>query len=434
MYGRCCTAESDIGMRYYLTDCPGTGGRLKKTAQDFVVREISNAPAEVPSGRYTIADVTTTNWETNRLIRLLARTMRISRERIGFAGTKDKRAVTTQKMSFECEPNRLDNIGLKDISVSGIYCSNRPIRMGDLLGNSFEITVRDCESDRDSIESTVVSVTDAVKSIGGFPNYFGVQRFGTSRPVTHIVGERIVRGDIEGAVEAYLCLPSEFEEEDVQNAREAFRRCNGDYSAIDFELPKIMGFESILIDHLRRRPGDFIGAISEMPSNLQMMFTHAYQSYLFNLMLSGRMEHGMPLNSPVVGDTVIPVNAEGVPDHDGPVTVTAKNMRLVERQVAKGRAFVAITVFGSDGMFSEGEMGEIERKIVDDEGLSKDDFIVPGLAHCSAKGNWREILCTVNDLSHHILDDGYRMGFSLSKGNYATCLMREFLKTDMNRY
>ena len=56
------------------------------------------------------------------------------------------------------------------------------------------------------------------------------------------------------------------------------------------------------------------------------------------------------------------------------------------------------------------------------------------MGNCSAKGNWREILCPVNDLKYEIGEDSYSMMFSLSKGNYATCLMREFLKTDMNRY
>ena len=434
MYGQCSTAESDIGMLYYLTDIDGTGGRLKKTAQDFVVREISDAPAEVPEGKFTIADITTTNWETNRLIRLLARTMRISRERIGFAGTKDKRAVTTQKMSFECDPSKLDLVELKDIDFSNAYRSNRPIRMGDLLGNEFEITVRDYDVSKESVRDTVSSVTDVVNETGGFPNYFGVQRFGTSRPVTHIVGENIIRGDLKGAVDAYLFHPSEFEEDEVKEARITLKKCNGDYSNLDLELPKIMGFEKILIDHLIKRPDDYRGAIAEMPTNLQMMFTHAYQSYLYNLMLSGRIEHGLPLNMPMIGDTVIPLDADGVPMHDGPVQTTSKNIKLVEKQVKKGRAFVAITVYGSDGMFSEGEMGEIERKVISDAKLDKKDFIVPGLGNCSAKGNWREILCSVNNLRYEIGDDSYSMMFSLSKGNYATCLMREFLKTDMNRY
>ena len=71
-YRACTTDEADIGMRYYLSSTDGTGGRLKSTAQDFIVREISNRPPE-KEGRFTIADVTSTNWETNRLVRLLAR-------------------------------------------------------------------------------------------------------------------------------------------------------------------------------------------------------------------------------------------------------------------------------------------------------------------------------------------------------------------------
>ena len=130
-YRVCKTDEADIGMRYYLSPTDGTGGRLKSTAQDFIVKEISNRPPE-KEGRFTIADVTSTNWETNRLVRLLARAMNISRERIGFAGTKDKRAVTTQLMSFECPKENIDKVDFKDLEFSNIYTSNRGIKIGDL--------------------------------------------------------------------------------------------------------------------------------------------------------------------------------------------------------------------------------------------------------------------------------------------------------------
>ena len=433
MYGACHTAEADIGMLYYLTDRPGTGGRLKASAEDFVVDEVSDTPAPSENGKYTIADVTSCNWETNRMVRLLARTMRISRERIGFAGTKDKRAVTTQRMSFECPPDRFDLVDLKDLSFSNIYRSDRGVRLGDLKGNRFRITARDLTVSDAEAKETVEADLETINEIGGFPNYFGVQRFGTARPVTHLVGERLVRGDIKGAVETYLFHPSEFEEEDVREARKMLKDCKGDYSSVG-ELPKMMGYEKILVDHLVRKPEDYIGAISEMPNNLQMMFTHAYQSYLYNLIVSERMARGLPLNRPVVGDTVIPLDGDGVPMHEEPNTVTARNLRLVERQVSRGRAFVAATVFGSDGMFSEGEMGEIERKVIEGHNLEKDDFIVPGLPHCSAKGNWREMICTVSDLKAEFDEGSYSMSFYLTKGNYATCLMREFLKTDMNRY
>jgi len=434
MYRPCCTAEADIGMLYYMTDCDGTGGRLKKEPQDFVVEEIADEHPRSENGRYTIADITSTNWETNRLIRLLSRSMRISREKVGFAGTKDKRAVTTQRMSFECEPSKLDLVELEDIQINHVFRSDRPVRMGDLKGNRFTINVRDTDTSPAETKDTVSKILAEIQETGGFPNYYGIQRFGIARPVTHLVGEQIVRGDLRKAVEIYLFHPSEFEDEEIRNARQILSRCDGDYSSIDFILPKLMGFEQTLVDYLRQNPGDYKGAIESMPTNLQMMFTHAYQSYLYNFMLSRRMEEGMPLNEPVEGDTVIPVDADGVPSHEEPVTVTQKNIRLVQKQVSKGKAYVAASVFGSDGRFSEGRMGEIERKVISDAGLVAEDFIIPGLPHCCASGDWREILCKVSDLSWDTTDDGYSLRFYLTKGNYATCLMREFLKTDVRNY
>ena len=434
MYRPCGTAEAGIGMLYYLTDCAGTGGRLKKEPQDFIVREVADPLPQSEDGKYTIADVTSTNWETNRLIRLVSKSMRISREKVGFAGTKDKRAVTTQRMSFECDPSKLGLVTLEDVEFSNVFRSDVPVRMGDLKGNRFVINVHDTDTSPSETREIIDRVTSEVSETGGFPNYFGVQRFGIARPVTHLVGERIVKGDLQGAVETYLFHPSDSEEEIVRNPREDLRKCNGDYSAIDLLLPKTMGFEQILVNHLRENPGDYKGAIEVMPNNLQMMFTHAYQSYLYNFMLSERMARGMPLDRPVVGDTVIPVDADGVPSHEEPVTVTDRNIRIVERQVSKGKAYVAITVFGSDGSFSEGEMGEIERKIVSEAGVEAEDFMVTGLPHCCATGDWREILCRVRDLETAIDDSGYSLSFFLTKGNYATCLMREYLKADMNRY
>ena len=118
-------------------------------------------------------------------------------------------------------------------------------------------------------------------------------------------------------METYLFHPSELEEDDVREARQMLKGCGGDYSSVG-ELPKMMGYEKILVEHLARKPEDYIGAISEMPNNLQMMFTHAYQSYLYNLIVSERMARGLPLNRPVVGDTVIPLDGDGVPMHEEP--------------------------------------------------------------------------------------------------------------------
>ncbi len=432
-YRLCDTDETKIGMLYYLSGADGTGGRIKVLPEDFRVTEISNGPPEDPNGKYVIAKVTSTNWETNRMVRLLSRNLGISRERIGFAGTKDKRAITSQLMSFECSPENLENVGLKDIEITDIYRSKRPMQIGELIGNRFSIRVKETEMPISEIPGVLDSVISDVRNTGGFPNYFGVQRFGVVRPVTHLVGEQLVRGNIEGAVRTYLSLPSAFETEDVIKAREELAH-RDDWKELIKIMPEPLGFEKTMVWHLIDSPGDWTGAVETLPNNLQMMLVHAYQSYLFNLMLSKRMELGLPLNLPIIGDTVIPMSADGTPDHGHPVCATSKNLDLVKSQVRSGRAFVSIVLFGSESVIQDGEMGGIESSVLKSEKLKNLDFVVPGLPRCSSKGSRREILCPVEDIGYIMGEDHYDVEFTLSKGNYATTLIREFMKSQMLNY
>ncbi|MDR3206491.1 MAG: tRNA pseudouridine(13) synthase TruD [Candidatus Methanoplasma sp.] len=432
-YRKCETAEADVGMLYYLSSSDGTGGRLKTDPEDFIVDEVSVRPEAKEGGKFVIADVTSRNWETNRLVRLLSRELGISREKIGFAGTKDKRGVTTQLMSFECPMENMSRIDLKDVEVKDAYVGRRGIQIGDLIGNSFGIRVRDCSAPAENTKDILDSVHADIQEAGGFPNYFGVQRFGVIRPVTHKVGELLVRGKTEEAVRCYLSAPSEFENEEVTAIRNELAACD-DWNGIAEKMPNSLSFEKTLVYHLAESPGDWTGAIGSMPKNLQMMFVHAYQSLLFNRMLSERIRRGIPLNLPVIGDVVIPLDRDGIPSHESPVTANMNNLDLVARQVRSKRAYVTASLFGSDGTSSEGEPGEIERGVIEKEGVSEEDFMIPGLSHCSSKGSRREIVCPVKDLSYATDDDGYTASFTLPKGNYATCLMREFMKSEMNRY
>jgi tRNA pseudouridine13 synthase len=79
-------------------------------------------------------------------------------------------------------------------------------------------------------------------------------------------------------------------------------------------------------------------------------------------------------------------------------------------------------------------MGKIESNIIEKEKIRNEDFIVPGLPHCSSKGSRREIVCPVNDISYDIEENGYKVRFSLSKGNYATSLIREYMNSEMISY
>jgi tRNA pseudouridine13 synthase len=426
----CNTTEALLGLEVFFTDTPGTKGRLKREVEDFVVDEISIHPPEDGSGRFTIAKVTSTNWETNRLVRQMARQLGISRNRISFAGTKDKRAVTSQLICFEAPLEDVLGLRLHQVLIEGAYRSRKNLTIGDLIGNSFKIKVRDCAQRDEELALVAASTIDELSSLGGFPNFFGVQRFGSLRPITHIVGRHIVRGEFEQACMAYAANPVPEESEESKRARQFIKETRDYPSALKL-LPRHLMFERIVVEHLAKDPQDFAGAIRALPRNLQMMFVHAYQAFMFNRILSERVRRGLPLDSPVVGDIVLPMDKHGLPDHDKPVPVTQHNLDLVASQVGNRRASVSAVLFGSESTFCEGVPGEIERSIVEREGVSRQDFIVPLIPECSSTGSRRELVAQFHDLSYQTSGDTLDISFSLGKGCYATCLLREVMKADM---
>lgn len=424
--------ESDLGMEMFLTEgIPGIGGKLRKVPEDFVVNEISIKPPESPDGRFVIAKVWHRNWEANRLVRRLASNLHVGRTRVGFAGTKDGRAVATQLMSFNAPLEAVQALAIPDVTVTDTYMAKRMITIGDLIGNRFEIVVSDLDRGvdaKDSCERAKAVLDEA----GGFPNYFGVQRFGSVRPITHLIGKDLTKGDIEGAVMRYVANPLR-EDSEITEARKRLQETR-DFERALKEFPMKLTFERTLIAHLVERPGDYLGALKTLPQNLLMMFVHAYQSYLFNKMLSERMRRGLSLRAPEVGDLVLPLDKNHLPDHDNPIPVTADNLEKARRNALEGKAFVSGLLYGTESAFAEGPMGEIERDVVGREGISKMDFQIIGLREASSKGTRRELLAPYKELTIDLGEGTARFAFSLNKGCYATCLVREFMKAEMTQY
>jgi tRNA pseudouridine13 synthase len=423
------SSERAIGLEVFYTDTPGTGGKVKRECSDFLVEEISRFPPHDDSGRFVVAKVTSENWETNRLIRVLSHALGISRYRIGFAGTKDKRAITSQLMSFEAPLEAVQRISVHQVSITDAYRAKKNMTIGDLIGNRFRIRVRDCIFEGEELRSTMARTVSLLDELRGFPNFFGVQRFGSLRPITHIVGKHIIKGEFEEAVLAYAANPVPAESEEAREARRFIQETR-DFSEGLKRLPRTLMFERIIAGHLAQRPGDFPGAIMAMPRNLQMMFVHAYQSYLFNRILSERIRRGLPLNQPLVGDVVLPVDKDGLPDHDKYIPVTKSNVDLVATQVRNGRAYISAVLFGSDSMLAKGEPGEIEASIIAAEGIDRKDFVVPVIPQCSSTGSRREIVAKYSELSYSIEGRDLQIGLALGKGVYATTFLREIMKVD----
>ena len=92
------------------------------------------------------------------------------------------------------------------------------------------------------------------------------------------------------------------EADDVRNARSMLDETH-DFQRAMTELPRTLTCSNASIcGYLARNPGDYRGGIMVLPPNLQMMFVHAYQSLIFNRVLSERIRRGIPLDRAVLGD------------------------------------------------------------------------------------------------------------------------------------
>jgi tRNA pseudouridine13 synthase len=420
--------EAVVGIVGYGTTTPGIGGRIKDSPEDFVVEEVSAPPPNVAGGPYTVAVVRTRNWETNRLVREMSRRLAVSRKRIRFAGTKDKRAITTQLFQFDVPADRLAALRLSDVEILDTWTTDRKLEIGDLIGNRFRAVVRDLAEPPSDAGAILAATAAELAILGGFPNFFGLQRFGSIRPITHVVGRHLVRGEFKEAVDAYVANPIAGEGEASFQARTGLA-ASGDYAGALRTYPDVMSFEKALLNFLVRQPEDYVGALQELPFNLQMMFVHGYQSYLFNRILSERMRQGLPIYVPLEGDLVLPMTRHGLPDRDRPLMAEAANLEKMRRQVRDGKAFVSGALFGSEAPLAAGVMGEIERGVVDAERLGAQDFVIPRIPRLSSRGTRRELVSPVRDLRWSVTGEGAIVEFELLKGCYATALLREFMKT-----
>jgi len=424
--------ECALGLEIFLTsEIRGIGGKLRKRPEDFVVDEVPLAPPPSPDGRYVVAKVRHRNWEANRLVRRMASNLRVGRGRVSFAGTKDGRSVATQMMSFDAPMADVRALAIPDVEVLDAYPAKRMIEIGDLRGNRFDIVVSDVEAHDAS--DLCSQVQERLELTGGFPNFFGIQRFGSVRPITHEIGHRLVRGDFEGAVMTYVANPLGDGTDEANIARKVLQE-GRDFERALREFPRALTFELTIIRHLAQNPEDYPGALRCLPRNLLMMFVHAYQSFLFNKMLSERVRAGLPLDVPLEGDLVLPLDKHGLPDHDNPIKVTSENLAKATKNAREGKAFVSGVLFGTESVFADGPMGDIERRTVESEGLERTDFQIVGLREASSKGTRREILAPFRDLDMIFGERSARFTFELNKGCYATAMLREFMKADITSY
>lgn len=427
--------ERKMGIDLYCTDTNGIGGVLRQETDDFIVREITNRE-EGDSGKYLVLEITKTNWDMHHLIRDMSRKLGISQKRIGFAGTKDKRAKTTQKISiYDMSEEDIENFYLKDVELKVIGRSNRSLGLGDLYGNEFRITIRDIDLKPDELEENLKRTTDEINEFGGVPNFFGIQRFGAIRPITHMVGEQLLQSDFEKASLIYIAQSFPDEQDDVKEARDYVCETRDFVEGLK-TYPLRLRYERAMMHYLVENPGDFAGSFSVLSENISRMFIHAYQSYIFNRIICKRIELGLPLDEARPGDIICFKNKEGLPDVTKMQKSTEENVDGMNNLLRRRRAFVTAPLVGYNTEFASNVPGDIEKEIYNETGMAQEAFRMKQMSALASKGLRREMLLycdPVFETGEDELNPGKSkaiLTFSLPKGSYATTVLREYMKVE----
>ncbi len=400
----------------HMTSTEGTGGTIKESAADFIVKEITSkgkvlAPdarytateleeEEVADGKFTTFVLQKKEWNTVQALVTIAKKVGHGKKSIGYAGTKDRISVSVQLASvYGTAPEKILELRIKDLSINGAWKSNG-VEMGSNLGNAFSVVVENVA--RPENAEKIIGQLDGLVS-----NYFDRQRFG-SRLNNAKIGLAIMRGDFEGAVILMLADTTGEENSAAIAARKKLYD-EQDFAAALSYFPRYLKNEFYVMSYLSTHSGDYAGALRRLPRGISLMFIHAVQSLLFNMEVEERVR-----GKDFVSNVYCNANLYGFPDVGNPIS-------------EKG-AFPLAPLIGYET--KDDYINEDEREILEKLGITRDSFKIKSMPELSMRGSFRSMLAPVKDLATEIEEKRMRLDFSIPSGSYATVLINEITKSD----
>ena len=349
-----------------------------KEPEDFIVEEL---PLYEPTrtGTHTFFAIRKRNLSTLEAIHRIARDLQVQTGKLGYAGLKDKNAVTTQVLSVEgVLPERVLEIEQPDIEVLWAERHPHKLRIGHLRGNRFQIILRDIPHDtRLHIESTMQRLTTE-----GVPNRFGAQRFGNKND-SHLIGRALVKADWETVVR-YMLTDDALQVDDI--ARRMQR-----------ELAKKSAEKVVMY----------------IPHRLRKLFLSAYQAFLFNRVLEMRTSH---LGKLLEGDIAVKH------DNGAPflvVDATAEQLRADTLEISPSGP-----IFGYKMRLPTGDVLALETSLLADEGIRCEAFRkVVGIRLPGTRRPLRMPM-QLHEVSA-VNSGGVCLSFTLPAGGYATVVLEE---------
>lgn len=248
--------------------------KIKVKPDDFCVEERINVSLK-EKGKFALYRLEKRYWNTLDLLRYLEDKYHFRKfQRLGL---KDRYSHSLQYLANSWV--RKEPILEKNFSLHFLGFIEEPLRNENLLGNFFQITLRDLKREEGE---RILSHLFWVKEFG-FPNFYDEQRMGEARHKEGFFVLKLIRGDYENALKLYLATHSPYDERRVKKFKVFLKENWGNWSEGENLAPK--EYKSVL-SYLKEKGNDYKGAVKKIRRDLLTLFINSYQAYLWNEILN----------------------------------------------------------------------------------------------------------------------------------------------------
>uniref|UniRef100_A0A8C8RQU7 Pseudouridylate synthase 7 homolog n=1 Tax=Pelusios castaneus TaxID=367368 RepID=A0A8C8RQU7_9SAUR len=381
------------------------------------------------------------NKDTMDAINVLSKFLRVKPNIFSYMGTKDKRAITVQEIAvLRITAQRLAHLNkcLMNFKLGNFSYKKHPLKLGELQGNHFTVVLRNITGTDDQVQQAMHSLREI-----GFINYYGMQRFGTTAVPTYQVGRAILQNNWNEVMDLILKPRPGAEKGYLVKCREEWAKTK-DPAAVLKKLPVKRCVEGQLLRGLSKYGlKNIVSAFGIIPRNNRLLYIHSYQSYVWNNMVSKRIEeYGLKT---VPGDLVL----------KGATAVHIEEADVDNYSIHD----IVMPLPGFDVIYPKHKIGEAYKEM-----LAADNLDINNMRHkirdYSLSGAYRKIIIRPQNVSWEVVayDDpriplfntdldklegkpppilategkfkALKMEFSLPPSTYATMAIREVLKMD----
>jgi tRNA pseudouridine13 synthase len=381
--------------------------KLKRLPEDFHVEELTTARSW-DQGRYTLYRLTKRGLGTIEAVQAICRRWNLASRQVSYGGLKDRHAVTIQYLTIVDGPRK--SIKETSFELEPVGRLDYPYSPQHFRGNRFVIVVRDLSRKHADLAMTQLQVAAS----DGLPNYFDDQRFGSVGVSGQFIGHAWLKGDHETALRLALVEPNPFDRSGVKAQKAVVREFWGRWAEAKSRLDRssTRSIVTYLVDH----PTDYRGAFARLKRELRSLYFSAFQSHLWNLMLSHLIERNTRADQRTMVDLKVGMLAF---PHD---------LEPAQRRVL---STTSLPLPSARAPMPEGGLGELVSDVLAPFQLTWRDLRVRHLKDVFLSKGTRAAMVVPQTLEVSRKDDElhpgrYALGlaFELGKGSYATIVIK----------